>query len=624
MVAPTSACPVPRLLPGWLIGPRRVYMALVSGAALCLWAALELRQPLRPSEWAGVALWLGLGLFAQAGEFELPRVGGTSVWISTGFAVSAAAIATLPPAGAMFAVGLGSMTINQWRFLRRHPSIVLFNRGAIALCGAAAAGVYGIVSAHIPGDPVPSLIAGTLAASTFYFACNVGFVGTYAALKAGRSLRRPWLWPMAWSPSLMVTYLALGLFGDLAVAMWRLGGAGAMFLALLPLAVTCYSLRQHAQLLRYSQALAHQYEEAERARGQARAILDTTEEGMALLAADGRVLAVNRRFQELFATGADDLLGRHLDEVRGLLDRFFGDRVDSTGLAALLADRQRRVAGEVRQRWPEERDLQVVSSPVEAEGGAALGRLFAFRDVTQERAAERVKDQFISLVSHELRTPLTSIKGYVELLLDDEEGQLSAEQRDFLGIIKHNADREVALVNDLLDLSRLEEGKFRIALAPTALRPLLETAATSLRPAIEAKGQALLLDLPDGLPMLLGDAVRLGQVFTNLLSNAHKYTPAGGRITVRAACEAGAARVEVADTGVGLSTEEQARLFTKFFRAANAATRAVGGTGLGLTITRALVELHGGTIAVESAPGRGSTFRVTLPATPEAVPAPAR
>jgi signal transduction histidine kinase len=225
-----------------------------------------------------------------------------------------------------------------------------------------------------------------------------------------------------------------------------------------------------------------------------------------------------------------------------------------------------------------------------------------------------MKDEFISLISHELRTPLTSINGYVALLLEGEAGPLAEEQREFLTIVRKNADRLMGLVNELLDLSRIEAGKVELNRARLDLGPLIRDVASSLRLQIEAKGQQLELDLADDLPSVWADPDRVTQILTNLVSNAHKYTPAGGSIFVRARGQDGRVRVEVRDTGIGLAPDEQAQLFTRFFRARNKATREVGGTGLGLAITRSLIELHGGEISVTSAPGQGSTFCCTLPA----------
>ena len=234
--------------------------------------------------------------------------------------------------------------------------------------------------------------------------------------------------------------------------------------------------------------------------------------------------------------------------------------------------------------------------------------------------ANRLKTEFVSMVSHELRTPLTSIQGYVHLLLEGEAGPLSEEQREFVEVVRGNAERLLTLINDLLDLSRIEAG--RTELHPTTLdvgRSIREV-ADSLRPLVEAKGQQLALDLPDRLPAAWADPERVIQILTNLLSNAHKYTPAGGRIAVAARAQDGRVVVDVRDTGIGLSPDEQAQLFTRFFRARNTATRQVSGTGLALAITRSLIELHGGEIAVISAPGEGSTFTFSLPTARAAKP----
>ncbi len=226
--------------------------------------------------------------------------------------------------------------------------------------------------------------------------------------------------------------------------------------------------------------------------------------------------------------------------------------------------------------------------------------------------ANRLKTEFVSMVSHELRTPLTSIQGYAELLLEDQ--QIAGEERESLTIVKKNADRMLGLINDLLDLSCMEAGKIDLQRTNLDLARVIPEVAGSLRPLIEAKRQRLRLDLDDALPAVWADADRVTQILTNLVSNAHKYTPVEGSISVAARRDDGFVRVDVSDTGVGLSPEAQAQLFTKFFRVPDRSPQAATGTGLGLAITRSLVELHGGRITVSSAPGQGSTFTFSLPA----------
>ena len=225
--------------------------------------------------------------------------------------------------------------------------------------------------------------------------------------------------------------------------------------------------------------------------------------------------------------------------------------------------------------------------------------------------ANRLKTEFVSMVSHELRTPLTSIQGYAELLLEDE--RIAGEQRESLTLVKKNSGRLLGLINDLLDLSRMEAGRLDLHRTSLDLAHLIPEVAGTLRPLIEAKRQRLRLDLGDALPAVWADADRVTQILANLISNAHKYTLVEGSITVAARRDDGFVRVDVSDTGIGLSPEDQAQLFTKFFRAHDRSSQAGGGTGLGLVITRSLVELHGGRITVSSAAGRGSTFTFFLP-----------
>ncbi|HLQ22200.1 MAG TPA: ATP-binding protein [Gemmatimonadales bacterium] len=234
--------------------------------------------------------------------------------------------------------------------------------------------------------------------------------------------------------------------------------------------------------------------------------------------------------------------------------------------------------------------------------------------------ANRLKTEFVSMVSHELRTPLTAIQGYVELLVEGADIP-DRERHECLASVKSNAARLLALINDLLDLSRIEAGRIDLRCAAIDLKPLIEGAARSLRPLIEGKRQALTLELEDPQSAVWADADRVTQILTNLISNASKYTPEGGRITVTARRAGDFARVEIRDTGIGLSAEQQAQLFTRFFRAQRRGPDHAGGTGLGLVITRLLVELHGGQISVSSAPDQGSIFSFTLPVAPPAVEA---
>ncbi|MDP9316181.1 MAG: PAS domain S-box protein [Chloroflexota bacterium] len=372
--------------------------------------------------------------------------------------------------------------------------------------------------------------------------------------------------------------------------------------------------RNEAQLRDTFEALQRQYDATERARTESRAVLDAASEAIVLVGPEQRLISVNRRFVQDFGLEADAVVGCRFDELKQHLYQIFGDQQQLYQIIdGALEDATSQFTHIISQQWPELRKLELFSTPVVHENGSFLGRLYVFRDVTREHEADRMKSEFVSMVSHELRTPLTSIKGYVDLLLDGEVGELADEQAHFLKIVKNNADRLIRLINDLLDVSRVEAGKIELKLEPVHLARAIRNVQTLFRPQLEAKRQHLTLDLAEQLPPVFADVGRVTQILTNLLSNAHKYTPEQGEIMVRARLQDGVVRVDVQDTGIGLSPDEQQRIFDKFYRAKHQSTREIGGTGLGLSITEALVRLHGGEIFVTSEPGRGSTFSFTLP-----------
>jgi signal transduction histidine kinase len=243
------------------------------------------------------------------------------------------------------------------------------------------------------------------------------------------------------------------------------------------------------------------------------------------------------------------------------------------------------------------------------EADAARAALASQND--QLREVDTLKDDLISLVSHELRTPLTSIVGYLDLVVEDGES-LTEEQRSFLEVVGRNAKRLLSLVSDLLFVAQSEAGRMELERAPLVLRELIENAVSAAVPTAQARSIDLTFACHDA-GNVVGDDQRLAQVVDNLLSNALKFTPPGGSVAVTLRKDGNTVLVEVADTGFGISPDEQDRLFTRFFRTESAVKRAIQGTGLGLSIAKAIVEGHGGTIGVESADGKGATFRVALP-----------
>jgi PAS domain S-box-containing protein len=223
-----------------------------------------------------------------------------------------------------------------------------------------------------------------------------------------------------------------------------------------------------------------------------------------------------------------------------------------------------------------------------------------------------MKDDFVSLVSHELRTPLTSIRGYLELVLESHADGLNKENAEFLNIVDRNAARLERLVDDLLFMARLGSGKLELSLQNTDLAALAHESVSAAAPRASAQAVELAC-LADAVPPVSGDPGRLGQLLDNLISNAVKFTPDGGRVDVRVFPQNGDVAIEVSDTGIGISAKEQTQLFQKFFRTSAAGERAIQGTGLGLSISKAIVEAHAGRIELESAENVGTTVRVLLP-----------
>ncbi len=261
------------------------------------------------------------------------------------------------------------------------------------------------------------------------------------------------------------------------------------------------------------------------------------------------------------------------------------------------------------------RTYQALASPVRDATGAPGGVVTVLRDVTAQKELERMKSNFLSVVSHELRTPLHSIKGFVEIILMGKTGPINDLQQDFLSTVKEQTIVLQRQIDDLLEFSRLESGQIRLQVEPLSLSAIARSVKEKLAPLAESAGLTLVNRVPEDLPSIEGDRLRLEQVLTNLVENAIKFTPAGGQVILTGRDVGDAVEIRVRDTGIGIPLSEQERIFDRFYQVDGGASRLYRGTGLGLTICKHIVEHHRGHIWVESNPQvqPGSTFCVRLP-----------
>lgn len=303
--------------------------------------------------------------------------------------------------------------------------------------------------------------------------------------------------------------------------------------------------------------------------------------------------------------------------VRGLVPADdLVDLLEETVVAGRVLIRELPIAAAGSASDGQPRTFQALAAPLyrATESGEQVGGVVVvLRDITAQKELERMKSNFLSVVSHELKTPLHSIKGFVDIILMGKTGPVTDLQRDFLGTVQEQTGHLQRLIEDLLEFSRLESGQVR--LRPVLLLPgeLVAVVVEKLAPLAEKKGLALTDDLPESLPEIEADPMRLEQVLTNLVENAIKFTPEGGRVQVRGWDRGEAVEIAVIDSGIGVPAEERQRIFERFYQVDSSARRRYKGTGLGLTICKHIITQHGGHIWVEDAEGGGSAFHLVIP-----------
>ncbi|NWG21200.1 MAG: GAF domain-containing protein [Chloroflexi bacterium] len=389
----------------------------------------------------------------------------------------------------------------------------------------------------------------------------------------------------------------------------------------------------NAQIYReVEQQLMHRYEMQQRqeaAVSQSTAILQSLSDGVIVCDQFGSVLTANLAVERILDRPIEELVIWHLGE---LLKRLLGQRAGELALDDLLANpwderNQPRTLSTTFEYST--RTISITLDPVISSKDTLMGAVAVFRDRTREIESDRLKTEFIGTVSHELRTPMTSIKGFTQLLAMGSLGPVNETQKEFLEIIQTNAERMIAIINDLLDITKIETGSVELELRPLHVAETLSGVMLELQPKVIERQQALSLSIPAGLPLVRADARRFNQILFNLVSNAVKYTPRSGKIAIEAR-EVGAdavpetlrdglrpgryVQIEVRDTGVGIAPEEIERIFERFYRTENPLKVEAGGTGLGLSLVRPLIKLLGGRIWVESQINEGSTFSFVLPA----------
>ncbi|OGF50810.1 MAG: hypothetical protein A2231_04125 [Candidatus Firestonebacteria bacterium RIFOXYA2_FULL_40_8] len=339
-------------------------------------------------------------------------------------------------------------------------------------------------------------------------------------------------------------------------------------------------------------------------RGQLKAMLDSMVEGVIVLDTSGKLTLVNRAFEEIFGI-KEEQVSEHsfIEAVRNPeLDSFLKD--------VLETQRTREI--ELEMITPVERVFKIRATFFGKEEEGKKGLIAVFYDVTEIRKLERSKTDFVANVSHELRTPLASIKGFTETLLD---GALEDKEnnRKFLGIIQENVNRLDRLISDILELSKMESARLKPVKDFFKINDAVLKAVEMLGPGSKKKNIKIEIKIPENFPQIYANKDMLEQVFINLMDNAVKFNKEGGSVTVEALETPAGVKVSVKDTGLGIPKEDHARIFERFYRVDKGRSRELGGTGLGLAIVKHIIELHDGTVGVESEINEGTTFIFTIP-----------
>jgi two-component system phosphate regulon sensor histidine kinase PhoR len=334
------------------------------------------------------------------------------------------------------------------------------------------------------------------------------------------------------------------------------------------------------------------------------AILSNMVEGVMVIGRDEKIMLLNAPVYEMLELRSRETIGKPYWEI------IRNDEINTLLKEAIT--QKKSLKKEITIISPEESQFLMQISAIMTPNGHLSGVVAVFHDITELKKLAKLRSEFVANVSHEFKTPLTSIKGFVETLRD---GAIKDKEKSekFLSIIQKHTEQLEQLVNDLLSLSTIESKEVPMEFEILEIEPLLQTTINLHKGLIEQRKQQIILQIPQDLPAISLDMVKMGEVFSNLLNNAIKFTPVDGKITIAASKNGEYVRVDFKDSGIGIEQQHLGRIFERFYRVDKGRSREMGGTGLGLAIVKHIIQSHNGKISVESEFGKGSTFSVFLP-----------
>ena len=344
------------------------------------------------------------------------------------------------------------------------------------------------------------------------------------------------------------------------------------------------------------------------------AILSSIADGLFMVDQNGTIELINNAAENIFGYKKGEVLGKKITDVFPIKSKE-GNGIESDKRPALMSLQSQKVSTGIYQYTRKDKSsfpAAITVAPVILHG-KAIGAIEVFRDVTREQNVDRMKTEFISLASHQLRTPLSAIKWFIEILQDGNVGELTAEQKEMTTNIELSNERMIALVNALLNVSRIESGRIIVDPQPTDMKKLIEEVIKEVKPKISAKKQKLILSIHENLPVISIDPDMVRQVYLNLLTNANKYTPNEGEITIIISKKGEEIISQISDNGYGIPLKDHAKVFEKFYRGDNVMKLITDGNGLGLYLVKAIVESSGGRIWFTSEENKGTSFMFSIP-----------